>query len=229
MTGRFTGEVRVRTLRAPIFGFGTDLTISDSTKPLPFLFGTVLFVLLIACSNVANLLLVRAESRTRERAVRTALGSGRGRLIRYVMTECMLLSLIGGAAGVLLAYVVTRALVILGPANIPRLGEVGINGTVLLFTIAISVFAGLLIGVLPALRASSKDVFVALSDGGRGSTFGRERHAENPVEAQGTQEQTDRAEAGGGEGCDSLRQEGTRQMILENSDLRERQRGGEPS
>ena len=92
------------------------------------------------------------------------------------MTESMLLSLIGGAAGVLLAYVATRMLVAVGPASIPQIGEIGINGNVLLFTTVISVLAGLLLGVLPALRAGSKDVFVALGDGGRGSTFGRDRH-----------------------------------------------------
>ena len=135
-----------------------------------------MFVLLIACSNVANLLLVRAETRTRERAVRMALGSGRGQLIRYVMTESLLLSLTGGAAGVLLAYIATGALIAVGPASIPRIGEIGINGNVLLFTSAISVLAGLVLGVLPALRAGSKDVFVALCDGGRGSTLGRDRH-----------------------------------------------------
>ena len=168
MRESFTGEVTLPTLR--------DQIISDSRQALLILLGTVMFVLLIACSNVANLLLVRAETRTRERAVRMALGSGRGRLIRYVMTESLLLSLTGGAAGVLLAYVATGALRAVGPASIPRLGEIGMNGDVLLFTSAISVLAGLLLGVLPALRAGSKDVFVALCDGGRGSTFGRDRH-----------------------------------------------------
>ena len=178
LNGMFTGEVKVQTLKGPIFGnWGNrDQITSDSRKPLPILLGTVMFVLLIACSNVANLLLVRAESQTRERAVRMALGSGRGRLIQYVMTESLLLSLTGGAAGILLAYVATRTLVAVGPASIPRLGEIGINGDVLLFTAAISVLAGLLLGVLPALRAGSKDVFVALGDGARGSTFGRDRH-----------------------------------------------------
>ena len=166
--GIFSGEAVVRTLKEEIIG--------DSREPLLILLGTVAFVLLIACSNVANLLLVRAESRTRERAVRIALGSGRGRLMQYVMTESMLLSLVGGAAGILLAWIGTRALVSAGPASIPRLEEIGLNTNVLLFTTAVSVVAGLLFGLLPALRAGSKRTLAALRDGGRGSTIGRDRH-----------------------------------------------------
>jgi putative ABC transport system permease protein len=166
--GIFSGEAVVRTLKDEIIG--------DSRQPLLILLGTVAFVLLIACSNVANLLLVRAESRTRERAVRIALGSGRGRLMQYVLTESMLLSLVGGAAGILLAWIGTRALVSAGPASIPRLGEIGLNANVLLFTTAVSVVAGLLFGLLPALRAGSKRTLAALRDGGRGSTIGRDRH-----------------------------------------------------
>ena len=133
-------------------------------------------MLLIACSNVANLFLVRAETRTRESAVRMALGSGRGRLIRYVLTESMWLALIGGAAGVLLAYLGTRALVSAGPASVPRLDEIGIQGSALLYTGGISVFAGLLLGVLPALRLGSDKMLGALRDGGRGSAIGGDRH-----------------------------------------------------
>lgn len=171
--GIFSGEAFVRTLKDDIVG--------DSRQPLWILLGTVGFVLLIACSNVANLLLVRAEARTRERAVRIALGSGRRRLVQYVMTESLLLSLTGGALGILLAYVGTRALVASAPASIPRLEEIGINAKVLLFTTAISVLAGLLFGLLPALRAGSKKTTAALRDGGRGSTIGRDRHRARSV------------------------------------------------
>ena len=171
--GIFSGEAVVRTLKDEIVG--------DSRQPLLILLGTVAFVLLIACSNVANLLLVRAESRTRERAVRIALGSGRGRLMQYVLAESMLLSLVGGAAGILLAWIGTRALVSAGPASIPRLDEIGLNANVLLFTTAVSVVAGLLIGLLPALRAGSKRTLAALRDGGRGSTIGRDRHRARSV------------------------------------------------
>ena len=171
--GIFSGEAVVSTLKEEIIG--------DSREPLLILLGTVAFVLLIACSNVANLLLVRAESRTRERAVRIALGSGRGRLMQYVMTESMLLSLVGGAAGILLAWIGTSALVSAGPASIPRLEEIGLNTNVLIFTTAVSVVAGLLFGLLPALRAGSKRTLAALRDGGRGSTIGRDRHRARSV------------------------------------------------
>ena len=164
----FTGGAVIRTIQ--------DEFVGDARRPLLILFGTVGLVLLIACSNVANLFLVRAETRTRERAVRMALGSGRGRLIRYVLTESILLALIGGAAGVLLAYVGTRALVAVGPASVPRLDAIGIRGSALLYTGGISVFAALLFGLLPALRSGSDKLLGALRDGGRGSTIGRDRH-----------------------------------------------------
>jgi len=166
--GVFSGTAIARTLQDGIVG--------DSRQPLLILLGTVGFVLLIACSNVANLLLVRAESRSRERAVRVALGSGRARLVQYVMTESLLLSLMGGIVGIAIAWMGTRALVAAAPPSIPRLGEIGINGNVLLFTMMVSVGAGLLFGLLPALRAGSSGTLATLRDGGRGSTIGRERH-----------------------------------------------------
>ncbi len=166
--GIFSGKAIVRTWKDGIVG--------DTRGPLLILLGTVGFVLLIACSNVANLLLVRAESRTQERAVRMALGSGRARLMQAVFTESVLLSLVGGLVGIGLAWVGTRALISIGPASVPRLGEVGINGTVLLFTTAISVFSGLLFGLLPALRAGSRRALGVLRDGGRGTTIGRGRN-----------------------------------------------------
>ena len=113
-TGIFDGGVVVRTVQEEVVG--------NARQPLLILLGTVGFVLLIACSNVANLVLVRAEGRAQENAVRMALGSGRGRLIRYVLTESLLLALVGGAAGILLAYLGTSALVTAAPASIPRSG-----------------------------------------------------------------------------------------------------------
>jgi len=166
--GIFSGEAAVRTLKDEIVG--------DARAPLLILLGTVVFVLLIACANVANLLLVRAESRTRERAVRVALGSGRARLTAYVMTESLLLSLAGAVLGVAFAWVGTRLLVAAGPTSIPRLSEIGINGSVLLFTAAIAVGAGVLFGALPALRAGSRRSWGVLRDGGRGTTIGKDRH-----------------------------------------------------
>ncbi len=105
-----------------------------------------------------------------------ALGSGRGRLIQYVMTESILLALTGGALGILLAYIGTQVLVSMGPASIPRIHEIGINGSVLEFTTAVTLLSGLLFGVLPAVRAGSKKALLALRDGGRGSAIGRDRH-----------------------------------------------------
>ncbi len=168
LTDVFTGEASVLTLQNQLVG--------DSRRPLLILLGTMGFVLLIACSNVANLFLVRAEARTRASAVRLALGSGRGRLVRYVLTESLLFALIGGAVGVLLAYVGTRVLVSVGPASVPRLDEIGIRGSALLYTSGVSLFAGLLFGVLPALRSGSDTMLGALRDGGRGSTIGGDRH-----------------------------------------------------
>jgi len=172
-TAIFSGKAVVRTLKDGIVG--------DSRRPLWIIFGTVTFVLLIACSNVANLLLLRAESRMRETAVRLALGSSRGRLVQYVLAESIVLSLVGGALGVLLAYIGTRALVAIAPASIPRLGEIGVRGSALAFTAGVSIFAGLLFGLLPALRAGSRRTFGALRNGGRGSTIGRDRHRARAV------------------------------------------------
>jgi putative ABC transport system permease protein len=166
--GVFSGEAFVSTLRNEIVG--------DIRTPLLILLGAMAFVLLIACSNVANLFLVRAEARTRESAVRLALGSGRGRLVRYVLTESIILSLAGGALGLALAWVGTRALVAAAPASVPRLDEIGISGTALLYTGGISVLAGLMFGLLPALGTGSRKMLATLRDGGRGTTIGRDRH-----------------------------------------------------
>ena len=166
--GVFDGGAVVRRFR--------DYIVGDARQPLLIVLGTVGFVLLIACSNVANLLLVRAEGRRQENAVRMALGSGRVRLARQMLIESAMLALMGGAAGVLLAYAATSTLVSVGPAGIPRLDEIGVNGTALAFTGVVSVFAGLLFGVLPALRSSSTGTMDALRDGTRSATAGRSRH-----------------------------------------------------
>ncbi len=167
-TGVFDGGAAVWTLKEDIVG--------DIRQPLLILIGTVGFVLLIACSNIANLLLVRVEGRSRESAIRLALGSGRGRLVRKTLVEGILLALVGGLVGILLAWTGVRVLVAVGPTSIPRLGEIGIQGTVLAFTAAISVLAGILFGLLPALRQGFRSSYSSLQDGGRGTTIGRERH-----------------------------------------------------
>ncbi len=162
------GNAVVQPLRQEIAG--------DARQPLLIVFGTAGFVLLIACSNVANLLLVRAEGRRQENAVRVALGSGRARFVQQMLVESAVLALMGGAAGVLLAYAGIRALVAIGPAGIPRLDAIGIDGAALVFTAVVSVLAALLFGVLPAPRASSTRVTAALRDGGRSAASGGARH-----------------------------------------------------
>ena len=163
----FDGDAIVRPLREQMVG--------GVREPLLIVFGTVGFVLLIACVNVANLLLVRAERHRQENAVRVALGSGRFRLVRQMLVESALLAIMGGAAGVLLAYAGIRVLVSIGPASIPRLDTIGINNAALVFTALVSALTGLLFGAPPAWRASSTRVTAALRDGGRSATVGRAR------------------------------------------------------
>jgi predicted permease len=136
--------------------------------PLLILLGGVAFVLLIACANVANLLLVRGVAREGELAVRTALGAGRGRLVRQLVTESMVLSLIGGAIGFLFAIVGTRLLVAAAPTSIPRLDSIRIDGGILAFTLAIAAFTGAIFGLMPARQMLRPDISRTLREGGRG-------------------------------------------------------------
>ena len=135
--------------------------------------GAVAAVLLIACANVANLLLSRAAVREREVTVRLALGASRPRLTRQLLTESLILSAIGGVAGVFLAWAGLRGLRALAPADLPRLDDVGVNLTVLLVTSAVTILTGLLFGLVPALQSSRTTLSSALREGGRGGTSGR--------------------------------------------------------
>jgi predicted permease len=150
--------------------------VGDVTTALWVILGTVGFVLLIACANVANLFLVRAEGRQREIALRTALGADFRSLARYFLSESMGLAVMGGVLGILLAYVGLRVLLATAPDTIPRLGEVGIDLTVLLFTGGISVLAGLLFGAFPLIRYGHPNLVSALKEGGRGTTSGKPGH-----------------------------------------------------
>ncbi|MDB6092561.1 MAG: hypothetical protein JWM32_123 [Verrucomicrobia bacterium] len=145
-------------------------------KPLLFvLLGAVGFLLLIACVNVANLLLARAASRQKEIALRVALGASRSRVVRQLLAESLLTAAIGGVLGVLLTYATMAALLGLAPLSLPRLEEVRIDGLALAFTSAVTLLTGLGFGLVPALQATRLDLTAALKEGGRGAGDGRGR------------------------------------------------------
>lgn len=150
--------------------------IGDVGRILWVLLGTVGIILLIACANVANLFLVRAESRQQEMAVHAALGATRMRMAWELLSESITLGVLGGAVGLLLAYAGIRLLVKAAPEGLPRVNEIGLDPVVILFTAGISLGAGLLFGLVPVLKFARPDVANALKEGGRLSSDGRERH-----------------------------------------------------
>ena len=159
---------KLRTLKEGVVG--------DVGKVLWVLMGGIGLVLLIACANVANLLLVRAEGRQQELAIRSALGASRGRLAAEMLFESLILALAGSVLGLGLAYAALRVLVALAPTGLPRLDEIGLDGYVMLFTLALSLAASLLFGFIPVVKYTGRRFGTGLREGGRSMSESRERH-----------------------------------------------------
>ena len=153
-----------------------EMMIGEVRRPLFVLLGAVAFVLLVACANVANLLLARGSARLGELSVRAAVGAGRARLVRQLVTESMLLGLIGGALGLALAYWSTQALVAARPADLPRIDDIRLSGTVVSFTFGLALLTSLIFGLIPALTTTSQHLLLGLQESGRSSGGGRRMH-----------------------------------------------------
>ena len=159
-----------------------DSLVGDVRPSLLLLLGAVALVVLIACANVANLLLARSAARERELAIRTALGAGRSRIIRQLLTESAVLAFVGAAVGLWLAYWVQQAIVTFGPKGVPLLDAVQLSKPVLLFTGAVTVLTALLFGLMPAFKAAGKDLHVAMRTGASGAVGGKhQRHMRNSL------------------------------------------------
>jgi putative ABC transport system permease protein len=166
--GIYQGNIRIAATAVSL----AQRTVQNVRRLLLILFGAVGLVLLIACANIANLLLARAAARRKEIAIRSALGAGSGRIVRQVLTESLLLAFIGGAVGLLFAIWAIDLIVKLGPESVPRLAEVDLDLRVLGFTLLASLSAGVLFGLAPALQSLRLDLTATLKDAGRASDQG---------------------------------------------------------
>jgi putative ABC transport system permease protein len=171
-TRKMFDDARIGPLVRPL----AEDVIGNVRRVLWVMLGTVAIVFLIACANVANLFLVRAEGRQQELAVHAALGASWRRLTTEILSESVTLGLLGGAVGLLLAYAGVAALRWSAPQGLPRIDDITIGAPVLMFAVLISIFAGLIFGLIPVLRFASPNVAGALKEGGRLSSAGRERH-----------------------------------------------------
>jgi predicted permease len=170
--GRWYENWRIRPTIRPL----KQQVVGNVGDVLWVVMGTIALVMFIACANVTNLLLVRAEARQHELALRAALGAGAARIVRSLLVESVMLGLMGGALGVVVAYAGLRLLVAIGPANLPRLNEIAMDARTFGFTLLLSVLAGLFLGLIPAFKYAGLRIPAGLQSAGRTASVSRERH-----------------------------------------------------